>query len=448
MSGTVATMTTTSAGGSASKLRWLRSGRPGGPAWKASLFRDQTFRNLFIAATVSMVGTQVSFVAIPLVAVSVLNATPAEVGVLGMVNTVAFLLIGLPAGVWLDRMRLRRVMVAADLARTLLLASVPAAWALGVLTLVQLYVTVLICGVATVFFDVATLSYLPTAVGRDHLVEANTKLSSCTAGASVVGPSIAGFLVQATAAPVAVAVDAASYLWSCIFLKQIRRPDAQPQRIPGKPLLTDVFEGIKFVLGHPLLRPIALVGAATNLFIEIGIIIMPLIYRRELGLSASALGIFFAAGGAGVFLGSFTARRFGERFGHGMTLIVSGAAGIPFGLLLGLIDRGIWQWLATLAWLVLLFRIGLSNVILVSVRQLATPDRMLNRMNATMRFLFTGVLSVGAAVAGLIGQFASVRVALWVCAVGLAFVWIPIAFSPLKNMHDGVLPAKCRPAES
>jgi hypothetical protein len=400
---------------------------------------------MFIAAAVSMVGTQVSFVAIPLVAVMVLKATPAEVGSLGVVNTVAFLLIGLPAGVWLDRLRLRPVMVVGDLARTVLLASVPVAWALGVLTLAQLYVVVLICGVATVFFDVATLSYLPTAVGRDHLVDANTKLSSWNAAASVVGPGIAGFLVQATAAPVAVALDAASYLWSGLFLRQIRRPDAQPQRVPGKPLLRDVAEGVRFVIGHPLLRPIAVVGAATNLFIEIGIIIMPLMYERNLGLSAGALGLFFAAGGGGVFLGSFTAKRFGERFGHGMTLMASGAAGVPFGLLLALLGRGVWQWLATLAWLVLLFRVGLSNVILVSVRQLATPDHMLNRMNATMRFLFTGVLAVGAAVAGLIGQFASVRIALWVCATGLAFVWIPIAFSPLKNMQDATSLAKTYP---
>jgi MFS family permease len=412
-----------------------------GPRRKGSLFRDQTFRSMFVAAAVSTVGTQISFVAIPLVAVTVLNATPAEVGVLGVVSTVAFLLIGLPAGVWLDSMRLRRVMVAADLARAVLLASVPVAWAVGVLRLAQLYVVVLVCGVATVFFDVATLSYLPTAIGRDQLVDANTKLSSWNAAASVAGPSIAGFLVEATAAPVAVALDAASYLWSALFLRQIRRPDAQPRHASRQPLLKDVLEGVKFVFGHPLLRPIALVGSATNLFIEIGIVIMPLMYRRELGLSAGALGLFFAAGGVGVFLGSFTAKRFGERFGHGRTLLVSGVAGMPFGLMLGFINRGVWQWTAMFAWLVLLYRIGLSNVILVSVRQRATPDEMLNRMNATMRFLFTGVLAVGAAVAGLIGQYASVRAAVWVCATGLAFLWIPILFSPLRNMREFGSPA-------
>jgi MFS family permease len=423
-------------GGSARNARRLHGGPGKGAGQRVSLFRDQAFRNMFVAAAVSTVGTQVSFVAIPLVAVMVLNATPAEVGLLGVVNTVAFLLIGLPAGVWLDRMRLRRVMVTADLSRAVLLASVPVAWALGVLTIGQLYLAVLICGVATVFFDVATLSYLPTAIGREHLVEANTKLSSWSAAASVAGPSVAGFLVQITAAPVAVALDAGSYLWSALFLRQIRRADDRMQRASRRPLLKDVLEGIKFVFGHPLLRPIALVGAGTNLFIEIGIVIMPLMYRRELGLSAGALGLFFAFGGIGVFLGSFTARRFGERFGDGPTLVVSGVVGTPFGILLGLMGRGVWQWVAMLAWLVLLYRVGLSNVILVTIRQKATPDQMLNRMNATMRFLFTGVLAVGAAVAGLIGQYAGVRTALWVSAIGLAFVWVPIVFSPLRSVRE------------
>ncbi len=387
---------------------------------------------MFIASAVSTMGTQVSFVALPLVAVTVLKATPAQVGVLGVVSTIAFLLIGLPAGVWLDRMRLRSVMIAADLARAALLASVPVTWWLGVLTISQLYLVVLITGVATVFFDIASLSYLPSVVGRDHLVDANTKLSGWNSSASITGPSIAGLLVQVTAAPVAVAFDAASYLWSALFLHRIRRQEAPPQQAASRPLLKEIAEGVRFVFGHPLLRPIALIGAGTNLFIEIAIIIMPLMYRRELGLSAGALGLFFAFGGIGVCLGSLTARWFGERVGR--ALVISGVLGTPFGFLLAFIDRGVWQWVAMCAWLVLLYRVGLSNVILVSVRQKATPDWMLNRMNATMRFLFTGVLAVGAAMAGLIGQYASIRIALWVSAVGLAFVWIPILFSPLRNI--------------
>lgn len=401
-----------------------------------SLLRNQAFRNVFAAAAVSTWGTQISFVAVPLVAVLALNATPNQVGLIGVLKTVAFLLVGLPAGAWLDRMRKRRVMVTADLARALLLASVPLAWWLGVLTLWQLYAVVLFAGLATVFFDVAALSYLPSVVGRGRLVDANSKLHSWDAAASVAGPSAAGFLVQLTAAPVAVAIDAASFLWSALFLGRIRKEEPVPERVAERRLLKDIREGVRFVFGHPLLRPIAVVGASTNLFIQIAIITMPLLFARVLHLSAGALGLFFTFGGVGIFLGSLTAKRLAERLGQGRALWIVGLAATPFGFLVPLVDRGPWQWIAMFSWLVLTYRIGMNNVILVSVRQKVTPDRLLSRMNATMRFLMTGVLTIGAAVAGFVGQYAGIRTALWVAAIGLALVWIPVVFSPLRTMRD------------
>jgi MFS family permease len=401
-----------------------------------SLFREQAFRRLFTANAMSTVGTQVSFVAVPLVAVMMLNATPGQVGALGVLKTVAFLLVGLPAGVWLDRMRRRGVMVAADLARAVLMASVPVAWWLGLLTIGHLYLVVLLAGVATVFFDVAALSYLPAVVGRHRLVDANSKLGSLEAGANIAGPSVAGLVVQVTAAPVAVALDAVSFLWSALFLRGIRRSDPVPERRSDRRLLKEIGEGVRFVFGHSLLRPIALVGVITNLFVQIAIIALPLLFLRELGLPTGALGLFFTFGGIGIFLGSLTAKRLGDRLGHGRTLLMSGVLGTPVGFLVPLVGRGGWLWLGMCAWLVLTYRIGLNNVVLVSIRQRATPDSMLNRMNATMRFLFTGVLAVGAAVAGFIGQYAGVRTALWVAAIGVALAWLPLVFSPLRKIRE------------
>ncbi|MEE6261651.1 MFS transporter [Plantactinospora sonchi] len=399
------------------------------------LLRDAGFRRLFSAAAASTVGTQVSFVAVPLVAVIALDATPGQVGVLGVLKTIAFLLVGLPAGVWLDRMRRRGVMIAADLARAVLLASIPLAWWLDLLTLTQLYVVVLLTGVLTVFFDVAALSYLPTLVGRDRLVDANSKLVGLEAAAGVAGPSLAGVLVQVTAAPVALAVDAATFLWSAVLLRGIRRPEPPPVPADGRPLWRGVGEGVRFVLGHPLLRPIAVTGAATNLFSQVAVVALPLLVHHELGLPAGMLGLFFTSGGVGVFLGALTARRFGERFGVGPLLLVSGLLSTPAGFLVPLVDRGGWLWVAMLGWLTLTYRIGLDNVLLVSIRQRVTPDPMLNRMNATMRFLFTGVLAVGAAVAGVVGEVAGVRVALWVAAVGVAFTWLPVVLSPVRAVR-------------
>jgi MFS family permease len=408
----------------------------GQPPRSRSLFTNESFRNVFLAASVSTVGTQISFLAIPLLAVIVLNATPAQVGILGVLKTIAFLLVGLPAGAWLDRIRRRGVMVAADLVRAALLASVVISWWLDLLTIEQLYVAVLVSGVATLFFDVAALSYLPSVVGRDRLTEANSKLQSWDAAANVAGPSVAGYLVQLASAPVAVLIDAVTYLWSALFLAGIRRREPEPERKAQRQLLGDILEGIRFVFGHPLLRPIALVGASTNLFIQIAIITMPLMFKRVLKLSDGELGLFFTFGGIGIFLGSLTARRLAERFGHGPVLWIVGLAATPFGFLVPLIDRGPWQWVAMCSWLVLTYRIGMNNVILVSFRQRATPDRLLSRMNATMRFLMTGVLAIGAALAGAIGQYAGIRTALWVAAIGLSFVWVPLFFSPLRRMRE------------
>ncbi len=395
-----------------------------------SLFRSQGFRSVFRAAAISTLGTQISFLAVPLLAVTALNATPAQLGILGALKTIAFLLVGLPAGAWLDRIRRRGVMVAADLARAMLLASVPVTWWLHILTIEQLYLVVLLTGVATLFFDVAAQSYLPFVVGRDRLTPANSALQSWDGAASVAGPSIAGYLVQLASAPVAVLVDAATYLWSAVFLAGIRRREPQPERTAERRLLAEILEGLRFVFRHPLLRPIALVGAGTNLFIQIAIVILPLMFKRILGLSDGQLGLFFAFGGVGMLLGSLTANRLAKRFGHGPVLWIIGLAATPFGLLVPLIAGGPWLWVATCSWLVLTYRIGMNNVILVSFRQRATPDRLLSRMNATMRFLMTGALAIGAALAGAIGQYAGIRAALWVAAAGLAFAWVPLCSSP------------------
>lgn len=414
----------------------VRDRRPPAPEpAHSSLFRDDGFRSLFSAAAASTVGTQVSFVAVPLVAVTVLGATPGQVGLLGVLKTVAFLLVGLPAGVWLDRMRRRGVMIATDLARAVLLGSIPLAWWLDLLTLTQLYVVVLLSGVLTVFFDVAALSYLPTVVGRERLTDANSKLVSLEATARIGGPSLAGFLVEMTAAPVALAVDAATFLWSALFLRRIRHPEPPQAPADGRPIWRGVAEGVRFVLGHPLLRPIAVTGVATNLFSQVATVTLPVLMLTELGLSAGMLGLFFTSGGVGVLLGALTARRCGERLGVGPTLLVSGLLSAPAGFLVPLVDQGGWLWVAMLGWLVLTYRVGLDNVLLVSIRQRVTPDPMLNRMNATMRFLFTGVLAIGAAVAGVLGEVAGVRVGMWVAAVGLAVAWLPVALSPVRGVR-------------
>ncbi|MGW3199173.1 MFS transporter [Streptomyces sp. NPDC001118] len=408
----------------------------GGPS--RSLFRNRDFRLLFIASAGSKFGTEVGYVGMPIMAVLALHATPGQVGLIGVLSTVAFLLIGLPAGAWVDRIRRRGVMVAADTLRALLLASVPVAWWLGVATLPWLYAVTFMNGILTVFFDVSAQSYLPSVVAKGRLLEANSIAGSLDGVTSISGPSLGGLLIQVASAPVAVLIDAITYLWSGICLSLIRQREAAPQSSGEKRMLRDIREGITFVFGHPLLRPLALTGTITNFSYQVIIVMMPVLYTRELGLSSSDLGIFLASGGIGSLLGAFTGPRVARRLGQGRSLWVVDVLAAPFCLLVPLAGHGIMHWVSSFAWLVLTYRNGMKNVVVVSFRQISTPSHLLGRMSATMRCMLFGALTVGAAVSGALAEYTSIRVALWVGAIGLGLTWVPIVFSPLRTMR--VLP--------
>ncbi|MFH8788675.1 MFS transporter [Streptomyces roseoverticillatus] len=400
------------------------------------LLHDPGYRLLVTATAVSKLGSSISYLAIPLVAVVALRSTAGQVGLLATLSTLAFLLIGLPSGAWVDRMRRRPVMIAADLLRAALLLSVPAAWALGVLTIGQLYVVVLLSGAATVFYDVAALSHLPHLIGRDRLAPANSLLVTVDAAAQIGGRGVGGLLIGLLSAPAAIVADAASYLCSALCLARIRRPEPAPEPTERGRLLADIREGVRFVFGHPSLSAVAVAGACTNLSIQLCQTVLPLLLVRELALPGFAVGLFFAAGAAGVLLGSLSARALARRLGAGRVLRLLGPAVAPFGLLLAVADRGPALWAAAGGWLVTTFKVGVHNVLLVTFRQSATPDRLLGRMNATMRLVLTGSLAVGAALAGLLGELLSVRAALWAGALGLALAWVPVNCSPLRRLRE------------
>lgn len=393
---------------------------------------------LFAAAGASNLGLQVGSLALPLVAVLALSASPAEVGLLATLTTAAFLLIGLPAGVWVDRMRRRGVMIAADLARAVLYASVPAAWWLGALTIEQLYAVALLSGVATVFFDVSAHSYLPHVAGRDRLIEANSVLGSIDSVVHIGGRSAAGFLVQLASAPATVVVTAAGYLVSGAFLLGIRRrePAVPAPGGPRESMLRSIGAGARFVAGHPVLRAVAIAGSMTNLGMQLILVMLPVLLVERLGISAGVLGLFFAVGGVSGLIGAATATRVVRRLGAGRALWLLGVVIAPAGLLVPLIDSGPLLWLAGLGWVVVVYKIAVDNVVLVSFRQKVTPDHLLGRQTATMRFLLTGSVAIGAALSGLIGGLAGPRTALWAGAAVLALVWVPLYLSPLRRLRS------------
>src|SRR3954462_9530689 len=285
-----------------------------------SLLRHRDFRHLWAAETVSQVGTQVTLLALPVVAVTVLDATPLQMGVLTALETAAFLLIGLPAGAWVDRWRRKRVLVTADLVRAVVLGTLPVAYLLDVLTLGQLFVVAAVTGTATVFFDVAYQSYLPTLVEREQLVDGNGKLEASRAVAQVAGPGATGVLLRVLGAPLLIVVDAVSFLLSALFLGSIGHPDTVPDRAARRPLRTEIAEGLGFVVRHPLLRRIVACTGTGNLFGTVTSTLLVLFALRELELSESTLGLVLSAGGWGGMLGAAPPARFARWVGEGRSI--------------------------------------------------------------------------------------------------------------------------------
>ncbi|MGW0869596.1 MFS transporter [Streptomyces sp. NPDC002740] len=402
----------------------------------ASPWRVGDFRVLFSASALSQLGTNVSYVAVPLVAVTALDASPGQVGALAALSTVAFLFIGLPAGVWVDRMRHGRILIGADLGRAVLFSSVPLAWWCDALTLAQLYAVVLLNGCATVFFDVGSQSVLPRLVGRAALVRANTAVVSLQAVGNIAGRGAGGGLVQLLTAPVAVLCAAGAYLASALQLCALRPGDDPPRPAPESRLAAQIAEGVRHVLGDRELRALALTAALSNFGSQLVTTMLPILFVRELHLSAGALGLFWGAGGLGLLLGAWCARPLAGRLGHGRALGLTGLVLAPAALLVPLIGRGPWLWIAGAAWVLTLLKTGVDNVLGVSLRQRMTPDALLGRMNATFRFILTGALAVGAAVSGLIGELAGVRAALWVGGALLAVNFLPVFLSPVRSRRE------------
>ncbi|MFD0400291.1 MFS transporter [Kitasatospora sp. NPDC127121] len=412
-----------------------------------SLWRTADFRTLFAATALAQLGTNVGYVAVPLIAVKALDAGPGQVGVLATLSTLAFLLIGLPAGAWVDRMRHRRVLIVADLVKAALYASIPLTWWLGGLTLWQLYAVALLTGCATVFFDVGSQSVLPRLVGRGHLVQANAAVVGLMAVGNVAGRGAGGLLVQLLTAPFAIVATALSHLGSALRLIGLRRtpaPTPEPiadegggggggDRSGGGGLGAQIAEGLRHVLGNRELRALALTGALTNLGFQLVNTLLPVLFVRELGLPAGALGLFWAVGGVGTLLGSRGARPIAARLGYGRTLGLAGVCVAPAGLLVPLIGHGPWLFAAGAGWLLVSLKTGMDNVLGVSLRQRMTPDALLGRMNATFRFLLTGALAIGSALSGLLGELVGLRATLWFGGAVLAVAFLPVFLSPIRT---------------
>ncbi|PBC86842.1 Predicted arabinose efflux permease, MFS family [Streptomyces sp. KS_16] len=401
--------------------------------------RLRDFRLLLAGAAAGQLGAQVTLVALPLVAVLELDAPAFQVGLLTAAETAAFLLVGLPAGAWVDRMRKLPLMIRADVVRALTMASIPLAAVTGVLTMAQLYVVALVTGVATVFFDIAHQSFLPQLLPKDQLVSGNGALETIRSSAQVAGPGIGGGLVQLLGAALAIVTDAAGYALSALFLWRIKKPESLPERRPDASLRRDIGEGLRFVCGHRLLRVIAVTTGLGNFFAAVLMATQSVFLVRVLGLVPGVVGLVLAASALGGLAGALCAGRLAARFGQARLIWLSPLVTGPFAVLWPLSGRGAGAALFALGSGVVFFGVVLYNVAQVSFRQTVCPPRLLGRMNATLRFLMWGTLPLGALAGGALADAFGARVALVWCAAGFLAVPLPLLFSPLRRMRD--LPA-------
>lgn len=408
---------------------------------RRSLWRHPDFLKLWAAETVSQVGTQVTQLALPLAAIVVLQATAFEVALLGTIAFLPFILLGLPAGVWVDRLRRRPILIAGDLGRAAMLASIPLAYAAGVLTIWQLYVVAFVVGCFTVFFDVAYQSYLPSLVDREDLVDGNAKLELSRSGAALVGPSIAGVLIEWLKAPVAILIDAISYVGSALFIFLIRKhepapvhPDVQAGgERPG--MRQDIAEGLRYVGGHRQLRLIAVCTATSNLFSSVVFAIALVYFVRDLGLSAGVIGVIFAIGNLGFLTAAVVATRTERWMGLGRAIIVGNALGTLGIFLIPLATPATAVPLLVVEGLLVGFGTVVYNVNQVSYRQAITPERMQGRMNATMRFIVWGTMPIGSLLGGALGTAIGLLPTIWIGAIGGLLSMIPVLLRPIRTLR-------------
>ncbi|PXY24985.1 MFS transporter [Prauserella sp. PE36] len=401
-----------------------------------SLWFHQDFRRLWAGDTASQFGTFVGHTVLPVLAATVLNASPLEMGLLTAAEHAAFLLLGLPAGVWVDRMRRKPLMLRADLARATLLLSVPLAWWADVLTLTHLIVVALLVSVCTLFFDVAYQSYLPFLVGRVKLVEGNAKLQVSQSVAHVTGPGLAGVLAQVLGAANAVTAVGLSYLASASCLRRIRAVEPEPEPRAERTLLADIGEGLRFVFRNPNLRAITTCTAVGN-FAGGGLTAVQVLFlTRHVGLSPAGVGFVLAGAGVGGVLGALAASRLMRVLGQARAVWLVPLVTWPAELLVPLAAPG---WRASLAAIGLAVTgagIVVYNVAQVSYRQAICPDRLLGRMNASVRFVVWGTMPLGGLLGGVLGELIGVPATVWATAILLAAAALFVVCSPLRRLRD------------
>jgi MFS family permease len=403
-----------------------------------SLFRHRDFMLLWAGQTVSQTGSQVTILALPLVAIVILRASTFEVGLLSTAVTGAYLLISLPAGVLADRVRKRRLMLCCDAVLLILIGSVPAAQAAGVLTLAQLYVVGFLSSVFSAVFLVAYTSYLPTLIEAEQLVDGNGKLSTSQSFAQLAGPSLGALLVGVFGAARAMAGDALSYALSaiCLLFIRSREPAAAPSREERTGFRAQIGAGLGYVLREPILRKGVAWSGTANFFVIMVETLGPVFLIRVVHLHPAYVGLLLALGASGGVVGGFLSGALARRIGSArLSWLSMTVFGFP-GLLIPMARPGWWVLLFAIGWMSWAFGSTLCAIGLVSYQQRICPPEIRGRVAAATRWVTWGTLPLGALTAGWLGSVLGVRTMLWIAVIGGCLSGLWLFFSPLRRLRD------------
>ena len=402
----------------------------------APVLRDLSFRRLWAGMTVSRLGTSMAGIAVPLIAVEVLDASAFVVSLLTAAVWLPWLVIGLPAGAWIDRMAKRPVLLVCDLVSALLIASVPLAAWLASMTIEHLLVVTVLAGVASVFFQVAWTAYLPAMFEADELVDANAVLQASDSAVQVAGRAGGGVLLAAVGAVAGLVVDAVSFVVSFVSLALIRRPERPVPPKPPRPLRSDVADGIRWLAGSPLLRSLTLHGASSNLALTGYGAIIVVFLVRDVGVSAATVGVLMAVSGVGGVLAATLTPRLVRRFGAARTMIRckvgAGFASLlipmttaEFGLIMFVLGSGL-----------VAVCVVVGNVVAGTFRQLYVPPALLGRVVTGMQFLNYGTIPLGALLGGIAATAVGARGAIWMMTVFYAVAGLILVLGPWRGRRD------------
>jgi MFS family permease len=408
--------------------------RPQGGLWS-----HPDFVKLWAGQSISEVGSQVSQLALPWLAAVGLHASPFQFSLLGVLGFMPFILFALPAGVWVDRLRRRYILIAGDAARAVLLILVPVLWATHELRMWHLLVLQFAIGVFTVFFDVAYQSYLPALVAREHLIDGNSKLQLTASIAQVGGPNLSGVLIAAITAPYAIVADAASFVVSSVFMISMRHREEPPKYDDSNPrpkMWPQVKEGLDWVVKHPWLRAIAACTGTSNFFSSTAFAILLLYMVRVLHLSAYAVAAVFAVTSVGSIVASLCTGRLNKWLGVGPTIVWSIVVSSVAALGYPLAPKSFPLPLLMVAGIGFGFGAVAYNITQVSLRQAITPERLQGRMNAAMRWIVWGTIPLGTLFGGGLATWFSLRTAIWVGSLGQMVAFVPVLFGSLKHVRE------------